>query len=122
MAHGCAKQIRKSFDPRAEMTIGNPSKETTGLSKPVHSVFLISLSIQSAGVHELAPQSGVGVVLAAPEGGTSQRCRFLDPTHLHAHVVSLEVNGHAVGLQHLHERIGDLLADPLLDRKAASIE
>ncbi len=56
--------------------------------------------------------------MAAPDGGAGDRRCLAYAAHLHAQVVGFQVDGHAVGVQHGLQRIGDLLPDPLLDREA----
>ena len=50
------------------------------------------------------------------------RRRLLNAAHLHAEVIGLQVDRHAMRLEHCLQRVGDLLADPFLHRKALSEE
>ena len=67
-------------------------------------------------MQELAPQLGV-LERAAPERRDRARV-LLDAAHLRAEVRRLEVDGDAARRDELDERVGDLLAEPLLHGEA----
>ena len=73
-------------------------------------------------LQELAAQVGVVVEEAAPERRHRARAVLLDAAHLRAQVRRLETDGDAARLDQLDERVGDLLAHPLLHREAARVE
>ena len=69
---------------------------------------------------ELLTQRGVGEG-PAPERRHRRRV-FLDTAHPRAQVRGLDVDGHAGRRDQLHQGVGDLLADALLDREALAEE
>src|SRR5215216_4302473 len=92
------------------------NKKTPLLGSLFHALSLVSL--ETAGSKEFRPQRWIFGVMAPPDCGARHRRGFAHPAHFHAEMVSLQKNGNAVGMQHRFERVCDLLADPLLDRKA----
>src|SRR5207247_3805459 len=72
-------------------------------------------------LQELAPQLGVFLERTAPERRHGARV-LLDASHLRAEVRRFELDGDAFGLDQLDQRVGDLLAEPLLHGEAARVE
>lgn len=63
---------------------------------------------------------GLGLLLEAAEdaGGDGGGGRLLNAAHDHAQVAGLHDDGDALGLEDLHDGVGDLLGEALLDLKA----
>src|SRR5205085_3856659 len=71
---------------------------------------------------EVLPQRGLVRVAPAPERRHRARVLLPDTAHLRAQMGGLEVDGDAVRVDQLDERVGDLLAEPLLDGEAPRVE
>ena len=67
-----------------------------------------------AHVDELAAEVRLLDVRAAVGARPGHRIVLADAAHLRAQVVGLEVDGDAVGLEHRHQPVGDLVGHPLL--------
>src|SRR5204863_8708097 len=71
---------------------------------------------------ELAPQVGVLVVEAAPEGRDRARALLLDTTHLRAQMGGLDPHRDATRADELDESVRDLLAEALLHREPPRVQ
>jgi hypothetical protein len=68
---------------------------------------------------ELGARRRVLAEHAAQRARDGHRVLLLDPAHHHAHVRGLDHDAHAARAQHVVERPGDLLGEPLLHLQAA---
>lgn len=78
----------------------------------------------SANTHEaqkLVARLGLALKAAEDAAGNGRCPRLLDAAHDHAQVARLHDDGDALGLENLHDGVGNLLGQALLDLQAAGV-
>src|SRR5215211_3505728 len=72
------------------------------------------IALQATGGKEFGSQGWIFSVMTAPDRCAGRWRGLAHPAHLHAEMVRFQKNSDPVRMQHGLQRVGDLLADPLL--------
>jgi hypothetical protein len=72
-------------------------------------------------LHQLVAEVGIGPEVAEPAFGDHRDSALVDPARGHAAVGRLDDDRDAFGLEHLVDRLRDLVGQPLLKLEAAGV-
>lgn len=89
------------------------------LSKQVKQKHRLCLPVDANKAKELVPGLGLALEAAQDAAGDGGGRRLLDAAHDHAEVGRLHDDGDALGLEDLHDGVGHLLGEALLDLEPA---
>lgn len=82
-------------------------------------LFVSVFSVDADEVEKLVARLGLALEASEDAAGDGGSGRLFDSAHHHAKVARLHDDGYALGFQDLHDGVGDLLCQALLDLEAA---
>ncbi len=80
-----------------------------------------TLAADANKAQKLVARLGLALKAAEDAAGYGRGAGLLDAAHHHAQVAGLHDDGDALGLENLHDGVGDLLGQALLDLQAAGV-
>jgi hypothetical protein len=84
-------------------------------------LLVLFLSVDTDKAEELVASLALALEAAEDTASNSSCARLLDSAHHHAQVARLHDDGDALGLDNLHNGVGDLLGQAFLDLQAAGV-